>query len=216
MQPDQVKTQSDKARDPLEAIGLEGDVPLVILDDGDLSSLLHQDDVVLVDSQSPDEVTVEPAEEAVELEVIPMAKPSPAVDRPTEEEIDDELEHTDEDYERAPLPQLCRVLFWVTAGTLGLLLTVGWPYYKLPIMGRAFHHDYDTLRPSGTLGLMLGIVGTVLMAVSLLYLLRKKYASWSRFGSLQNWMGFHMLTSMTGVGLLIFHANFIPYSDLTP
>jgi hypothetical protein len=162
---------------------------------------------VLVDTQTPVE------DPLVELEVLAVEEEKP-LDLPTAREIDDELKQRDEDYERAPLQQLCRVLFWVTSGALGLFLTVGWPYYKLPIMGRPFHHYYDALRPSGSLGLMLGIVGTFLMAVSLLYLVRKRYASWARFGSLQNWMGFHVLTSLTGVALVVFHANFIPYSAI--
>ena len=100
------------------------------------------------------------------------------------------------------------------AGLLLIVLAVGWPYYRLSIGSRAFHHYHDMLRPSGTLGLTLGIAGTASMLLTLVYLMRKSFVSRETLGTLRAWMGFHVLVGLVGPALILFHAAFVPYSAL--
>ena len=112
------------------------------------------------------------------------------------------------------MPWACRLLACGVASLLVLVLTIGWEYYASPLSLRPLHYLHWLLRPSGALGLSLGVTGTTTLLASLLYLLRKSQISWQKLGSLQTWMGFHILTGLLGPAIALFHAAFIPTSAL--
>lgn len=130
-------------------------------------------------------------------------------------ELDEELQ-LDEAARRQvfAMPRLCVAIVCLAVVGLSILLIAGWPYYGLAMAARPLHHFHNYLRPSGPVGLSMGIAGTCLMVVSLLYLLRKRYPSWNRLGPLRAWMGFHIFTGLMGPALIVFHAAFIPSSAL--
>jgi hypothetical protein len=89
------------------------------------------------------------------------------------------------------------------AARLGYLLAVlavllGW------LLNRQ-GHLVDPLR--GT-GYWLGIAGASLMAVLLLYPLRKKLRFMSYFGATRHWFRMHMVFGVLGPVLILFHSNF--------
>jgi hypothetical protein len=98
------------------------------------------------------------------------------------------------------------------AGLLAVLFAAGWRYYLTPPVRRPFHFQHELLRPSGVIGLSLGVVGTAIIIASLAYSLRKRFVSWSRVGSLRGWLAWHILAGLVGPALIVFHSSFAPSS----
>ena len=89
---------------------------------------------------------------------------------------------------------------WLSAGPLIFgaclftVLAIGW-----------FNRDQEYLIPDEGAGYWLGIVGSALMLLLLLYPLRKRM----RFGgSVTFWFRAHMILGLVGPALILFHANF--------
>jgi hypothetical protein len=130
-------------------------------------------------------------------------------------EIDDEISlDRSGDRRLFSMPRLCRWIALAAIVLLALLLHIGRGYYRLPLVERPLHYFHHLLRPSGTLGLSLGFLGAFVMLLSLAYLVRKSYVTLDRFGPIQSWMGFHILTGLLGPTIAIFHAGFVPTSAL--
>jgi hypothetical protein len=83
-------------------------------------------------------------------------------------------------------------------GIAALAVLVGW-------LLNAHGHLVDPLRG---VGYWLGIVGASLMAVLLLYPLRKKLRFMSYFGATRHWFRMHMVFGVLGPVLILFHSNF--------
>jgi hypothetical protein len=95
------------------------------------------------------------------------------------------------------------------AAILLLSLSVyGFDYYRLPIEMRPFSAKHEILRPSGTIGLKLGILGTVLFAAIFLYAVRKALPWLGRLGTTKHWMDFHVVAGVTAPIVIAFHASF--------
>lgn len=106
---------------------------------------------------------------------------------------------------------------WFGIGIGGLLaLTVirNASYYLLPAGDRSSHPLHETLRSSGRVGLLMGLVGTALIFTNLLYLVRKHRPSWGILGSLRSWMAFHIFTGTLGFLFIVVHTAFLPRSPL--
>ena len=58
------------------------------------------------------------------------------------------------------------------------------------------------------LGYLLGIVGSLLMVVLMLYPMRKKMRFMRNWGPIPHWFRFHMLAGIIGPVMILFHANF--------
>jgi hypothetical protein len=99
------------------------------------------------------------------------------------------------------------------AATASLLLLTsiaiyGANYYLLPLDQRPYSDKYELLRPSGTIGINLGVLGTVLFFIIFLYALRKVIPWLGRFGSARHWMDFHVIAGFTAPIVIAFHASF--------
>jgi len=97
----------------------------------------------------------------------------------------------------------------------GLLVAVwilfvkgGWEYYTTPLRIRGYEKMHRFLRPSGPGGNMLGIVGTLFMFMTLLYVARKKIKRFSKVGSMKGWLEFHIFCGVFGPILITFHTSF--------
>lgn len=58
------------------------------------------------------------------------------------------------------------------------------------------------------LGYFLGIIGSVMMLITLLYSLRKRLKSMSEWGNIRTWFTIHMILGVYGPVLILFHCNF--------
>ena len=99
------------------------------------------------------------------------------------------------------------------AGLASILLLVslviyGANYYLLPLDQRPFSDKHELLRPGGSIGLKLGVLGTVLFFIIFLYALRKVIPWLGRWGTAKHWMDFHVIAGITAPVVIAFHASF--------
>ncbi len=74
---------------------------------------------------------------------------------------------------------------------------------------RVYHTDHKMLKPSGTIGHGLGIIGSFLIIVGVgTYMVRKRYRIFSRLGFLKHWLEFHIFLCTLGPVLVLFHTAF--------
>jgi hypothetical protein len=93
-------------------------------------------------------------------------------------------------------------------------LVVHWDYYELARLQRPLHENHFLLRPSGSLGLLLGLLAVVLFGMNLGYLVRKQLITVTWLGPLRCWMDAHVLTGLIGMGLVGLHSALAPCSAL--
>ena len=98
----------------------------------------------------------------------------------------------------------------IAAGTLATiaLCVYGLSYYILSADARLLSPRHDALKPSGSIGNALGIVGGVLLLLMYLYPLRKKWKWLSKKGKTKNWLDYHILMGLVGPVLITFHSSF--------
>ena len=103
-----------------------------------------------------------------------------------------------------------RVRIAATAAFLFLaaIAIYGADYYILPLDQRPYSAKHELLRPSGTIGLKLGIFGTVLFFIIFLYALRKVIPWLGRIGTARHWMDFHVIAGISAPVVIAFHASF--------
>ena len=93
--------------------------------------------------------------------------------------------------------------------TLILLINKGYSYYNSGIEERVFLSDHDMLKPSGTIGHGLGIIGSLFIIIGIsTYMARKRFRSLSRLGLLKYWLEFHIFLCTLGPVLILFHTSF--------
>ena len=102
-----------------------------------------------------------------------------------------------------------RVLFIVGVVIAGGSLWGGLAFYLTPLDQRPFSPLYELYAPTGLIGQGFGIIGTLMILVGVtLYMLRKRVRAFSRFGSLKNWLHFHIFLCLLGPFLVLLHTTF--------
>ena len=97
----------------------------------------------------------------------------------------------------------------LAAASLIIALSIwGFDYYRLDLAGRAESPLHPMLRPSGSVGLRLGMLGIALYAVLFLYPIRKRWRWLGSIGKTRHWLDFHVLVGITAPILITFHASF--------
>ena len=103
---------------------------------------------------------------------------------------------------------------WLTVGALaGAALVVvvavhGFHYYTLPLALRVRSPQHAMLRPSGSVGRSLGILGLAMFSIMFLYPLRKRVSFLSGWGTTKNWLDYHIVLGVVAPILITFHASF--------
>ena len=101
------------------------------------------------------------------------------------------------------------IFFSIVFVTLILLINKGYPYYNSGIEERVFLSDHNMLKPSGTIGHGLGIIGSLSIIIGIsTYMARKRFRSLSRLGLLKYWLEFHIFLCTLGPVLILFHTSF--------
>ena len=102
---------------------------------------------------------------------------------------------------------------WTFVLALGLttlaafLMWRGYDFYREPVGDRPLHDDYRILSATGVVGQGYGVVGTGLIALNLLYLVRRRLPR-APLGSLRVWLEVHVFTGLAGSLLIAFHSAF--------
>ena len=105
-----------------------------------------------------------------------------------------------------------RIRVWI-AGMAALIFCVGvgidgFSYYRLPRELRPFSDKHELLRPSGLIGINLGVLGTVLFLIIFLYAFRKIIPALGRMGTAKHWMDFHIICGVSAPVIIAYHASF--------
>lgn len=96
-----------------------------------------------------------------------------------------------------------------TAVAVALLVGLnGWTYYRAPLATRGYLPEHGLLRPSGPVGLALGITGVGAMLCTLPYVVRKRWKRLARVGSMRGWLETHIFFGIVGPVLITFHTSF--------
>ncbi len=97
----------------------------------------------------------------------------------------------------------------ITFAVFIALTIYGAGYYKTQIAERHFHVQNEILKPTGTIGHGMGIVGSTLMVIGVFgYMARKRYRIFSRIWVLKYWLEFHIFLCTLGPILILFHTTF--------
>lgn len=122
---------------------------------------------------------------------------------------------------RPPIAEQGPGLLRALASALFLALAVAaWTfvlrdYYALPLHERPFSAAHEALKPSGAVGLSLGIAAAVCMLGNLAYLARRSLRWNLRLpGSLQAWMVAHVATGLAALLFALVHAAMAPKSTV--
>jgi hypothetical protein len=100
-------------------------------------------------------------------------------------------------------------LAWMLALAFVLVIAgYGWNYYTLSAAERPFSPKHQILRPSGTIGVKLGMVGVLMFFLIYLYPLRKKWGWLGRMGNSRHWLDFHIVLGTAAPVIIAFHASF--------
>jgi hypothetical protein len=110
---------------------------------------------------------------------------------------------------RSPLYRLFLAIVWIASlAVVGWLAWTGSDYYQTSLAERPRHEAYWELKPGGTQGHAMGIVGSSMMVVMLVYSLRKRFAPLRRLGKLRIWLDFHIYCGVIGPLLVVLHSSF--------
>ena len=98
-------------------------------------------------------------------------------------------------------------LHLLSAAALLALLAAGADFYRTPLLERAHHDGYWQLKAGGTIGHTLGVVGSAMMVLMLVYSLRKRVGALRRLGPLGRWLDVHIFLGVFGPLLVVLHST---------
>jgi hypothetical protein len=101
------------------------------------------------------------------------------------------------------------LLAWLAAIAAILVIAgYGFSYYALSMAERPFSPKHEALRPSGPIGVKLGMLGVFMFFLIYLYPLRKKWGWLARQGNSRHWLDFHIVLGTAAPIIIAFHASF--------
>jgi hypothetical protein len=84
----------------------------------------------------------------------------------------------------------------------------GADFYRTPLLERAHHEGYWQWKAGGSIGHRLGVVGSSMMVLMLLYSVRKRVGPLRRAGPLRAWLDGHIFLGVFGPLLVVLHSTF--------
>jgi hypothetical protein len=100
-------------------------------------------------------------------------------------------------------------LAWLLAAAVVLVIAgYGYDYYTLGALQRPLSPKHEILRPSGRIGIKLGMFGVLMFFLIYLYPLRKKWGWLGRQGNSRHWLDFHVVLGATAPIIIAFHSCF--------
>ncbi|MBC8425012.1 hypothetical protein H8E07_12880 [bacterium] len=104
-------------------------------------------------------------------------------------------------------------LFIVVLGLAAAALVLwvvrnGLDFYTTPLIDRPHNPDYREFRPAGRVGHGIGILGSLMIIMLLLYSLRKRSALMRNWGNIGHWLRYHIFLGVAGPILITLHTSF--------
>ena len=84
----------------------------------------------------------------------------------------------------------------------------GFDYYTLSSINRPLSPKHALLRPSGAVGIKLGILGVAMFMAIYLYYFRKTWKWLGGLGTTKHWLDFHVVLGVTAPVIIAFHSAF--------
>ena len=81
-------------------------------------------------------------------------------------------------------------------------------FYLLDFIERPHHEDYKLLKPGGFISHGLGIIGSLMMLLLLLYSIRKRTNAFGKAGAVSRWLDIHIFFGTVGPLFVILHSTF--------
>lgn len=100
------------------------------------------------------------------------------------------------------------VLYGIAFGVILYLAAQGLSYYLTPLLERPRHPGYWTWKSGGAMGHRLGVIGSSMMVLMLLYSVRKRIRPLRKLGPLSNWLDVHIFFGVVGPLLVVLHSAF--------
>jgi hypothetical protein len=98
---------------------------------------------------------------------------------------------------------------WISAMVFVSVFTIyGFNYYSLASRERPFSPKHAMLRPSGPIGVNLGIFGVVMFLIIFLYPLRKRWGWLGKQGNSRHWLDFHVILGTAAPLVIALHSAF--------
>ena len=91
---------------------------------------------------------------------------------------------------------------------VGSALAYGFDYYRMDAKDRVLSEKHRQLRPSGTIGVKLGILAVGLFFCLYAYPIRKRWKWLQRFGKTKHWLDFHILLGISVPLIITLHSSF--------
>src|SRR6202142_3393721 len=88
------------------------------------------------------------------------------------------------------------------------LALYGADYYSLSQADRPFSPKHHLLKPSGAVGINLGVLGVLMLCGIFLYPLRKRWAWLQRQGNSKHWLDHHVVLGIAAPVCIAFHSSF--------
>lgn len=102
----------------------------------------------------------------------------------------------------------------VLSAVAAIILTVwivvdqhGGQYYSTPIGVRGYSTPHAVLKPSGSIGHPLGLVGVAMLTVPVMYTVRKHWGRLARAGSMRAWLEVHIFCGIVGPVFVAYHTS---------
>ena len=90
-----------------------------------------------------------------------------------------------------------------------LLALNGFQYYSTSLEERFFLAQHSLLKPSGAIGHGVGILGSFMMIIGVVfYMIRKRARRFYSIGILKHWLEFHIFLCTLGPVLILYHTTF--------
>jgi len=101
------------------------------------------------------------------------------------------------------------VIAWIAATAFVTpFLVYGFDYYTTSWKERPFSPKHMLLRPSGTIGVNLGMFGVLMFFIIFLYPLRKRWGWLGRQGNSRHWLDFHVVLGTAAPIVIALHSSF--------
>ena len=98
---------------------------------------------------------------------------------------------------------------WIaTLIVIGAFAIYGFSYYTLSSSERPFSPKHALLRPSGPVGVNLGVFGVLMFFMIYLYPLRKRWNWLGKQGNARHWLDFHVILGTAAPLVIALHSSF--------
>jgi TRAP-type C4-dicarboxylate transport system permease small subunit len=101
------------------------------------------------------------------------------------------------------------LIAWIVSMTfVGAFLVYGFGYYTTAWKDRPFSPKHAILRPSGTIGVDMGMLGVLMFFIIFLYPLRKRWGWLGKQGNSRHWLDFHVILGTAAPLVIALHSSF--------